>query len=72
METKVRTIRIDDWTWEELNKTAKKINTTTSTLIRNAIIEKVQKIEMGFIYDREPNRNVGKEVISNCSNTWNK
>lgn len=71
METKIRSIRIDDWTWSELNKTADKIGTTTSTLIRNAIIEKVQKIESGFIYDREPNRNIGKEIISNCSNTRN-
>jgi hypothetical protein len=61
METKVRTIRIDDWTWNETQKTATKIGTTASTLIRNAIIEKIQKIESGFVYDND--RNVESQTV---------
>jgi len=43
---KIRTIRIDDWLWKELEKTANITKQNKSNLIRTAIIEKIQRIEL--------------------------
>ena len=44
MENRIRSIRIDDYLWEELNKASAKLKINNSALIRIAVIEKLNKI----------------------------
>lgn len=58
MRMKLRTIKIDDFLWGELEKTSQRVKCNKSSLIRMAIIEKLQSInkEYGFYYENEANR----------------
>jgi predicted transcriptional regulator len=44
---KIRSVKIDDYLWEELEEVAKMVKATKSSLIRAAIIEKITRIKMG-------------------------
>lgn len=58
METKVRTIRIDDFLWNELEKTSQKIGTTKSNLIKMAIFEKLAYIQRCEENEKKPKKDI--------------
>ncbi len=53
MVTKVRSIRIDDETWEELEKVAQKLKIDKTTIVKMAIIEKIQRMRIDLMEDVE-------------------
>ena len=55
MVKKLKSIRIEDWLWKEIDNMAKMTNQDRSKFIRNAVIEKIQKIELNEFKEKNPN-----------------
>ena len=60
---KNRSIKVDDFLWEELDKCSKMIGQSKSALVRNAVIEKLQRIHNEFLDERYALTQKGGEMI---------
>ena len=45
IKQKIRSIKVDDTTWEEIDRVSKSIGCSKSAFLRMAGIEKIQRIE---------------------------
>jgi len=62
MVKKLKSIRIEDWLWKEIEEMAKKSHQDRSKFIRNAVIEKIQRIERSEFSEKNTKIEVWKYI----------